>query len=296
MFNAYNDVKWAQCKSRIDFDNQLGFIHNMLKYCEEQGTQHFPKGSDLSSKVRSRSFTKEGQAIYEYGDVVEDKLAQQCHDFLCNVTLDLTKPLINDTSERPKNIVYYDAVKRSKERSKIQVRSHNPLDWEWVHYSDEIWRLAPKTLEAFYNSPIYTLISVLEDQIRQRYQFASNIYKSCWVLQLITSGNSCGAHRDDNGRRLLAFIYYLNDDWSCEDGGQLCALDTEDENDPDKHNFIYLPSLNTMIVWDMRTKKSPLHWVQETKRNRYALVGFFEADNLTEYALDDRDNWTKIRG
>ena len=70
--------------------------------------------------------------------------------------------------------------------------------------------------------------------------------------------------------RVVTTVYYLNDEWNEEDGGELIIYDEEGE-------FLkkVTPNTNTLVVF--LSDKFP-HEVLPTKRKRYSIAGWFRVD------------------
>jgi SM-20-related protein len=84
-------------------------------------------------------------------------------------------------------------------------------------------------------------------------------------------------HRDrfaDDDARILSLVFYLNDDWSSDAGGELVLYDA-DLNDPTDSRLRELrrvqPRAGTMVAF--RSEKFP-HEVLPATRDRYSLTGW----------------------
>jgi len=72
--------------------------------------------------------------------------------------------------------------------------------------------------------------------------------------------------------RVVTTVYYLNDEWNEDDGGELIVYD-EDENYLAK----VAPNSNTLVVF--MSEKFP-HEVLATNRKRYSIAGWFRVDKI----------------
>ncbi len=70
--------------------------------------------------------------------------------------------------------------------------------------------------------------------------------------------------------RVITTVYYLNEEWIEDDGGELVVYDGE-------HNFVakVKPDANTLIVF--MSEKFP-HEVLSTNKKRYSIAGWFRVD------------------
>ena len=70
--------------------------------------------------------------------------------------------------------------------------------------------------------------------------------------------------------RVVTTVYYLNDKWSAEDGGELLVYDKEG-------NFIkkVVPKANTLVVF--MSEEFP-HEVLQARKERYSIAGWYRVD------------------
>jgi SM-20-related protein len=70
--------------------------------------------------------------------------------------------------------------------------------------------------------------------------------------------------------RIVTTVYYLNDNWSDEDGGELIIYD-------ENHKFLskVIPKANTLVVF--MSEKFP-HEVKPAKKNRFSIAGWYRID------------------
>lgn len=97
-------------------------------------------------------------------------------------------------------------------------------------------------------------------------------------LALYPPGSAYQAHIDQarsapsvNGRRVISMVSYLNDDWTEEDGGELCLLDPEN---PSIIRERILPQAGRMVLFRSDTI---LHEVRAPRRERWSLTGWFRS-------------------
>jgi len=252
------------------------------------------------SNIEFEKLMFEDIMIYKGEKILGLNLAKKIRKFIQNIDEKDQKLLSDENS--PQDEIYYK-LKSSKllllntfsihERAKItrkillsnksltDTRFQNTKNgWKWEAYSSDIWRLKPKSLDAFFNSPIYTLISIIEKKLSQSFgDKLNNKTKICWVIQKLMKGAKIGQHMDIG--REYAFVYYLTpNEWEYEEyGGELVIISKKERPDI-KDKLIINPTFNSMVLWENDEKKMPLHYVntikeQNPKGERIALVGFY---------------------
>ncbi len=276
-------------RNRLDFDNQLGFIHNMV---EPKITKEFTTADEKI--VFEEDETSDGEIIKWKNDYLDSNLASRVRNFLNDVQFSKAG-LCNDTDNRPKNGIFYDAVKYKIEsgtntstnvQGKGSESTSSVDNWEWIAYNSQIWRLAPKSLDAFIHSMINELITTMEQKLKNNFPYLQIMNKACWVIQLIKPGSEVNLHRDGQRgeSRKFSFIYYLTpDDWDSDsekgEGGAL-SVGVASHKGLFYSQHVYRPLFNRIITWDMTYQHSPVHCVEKITgaRSRIALVGFFDCE------------------
>jgi hypothetical protein len=263
-------MKWEKCQLSIEVNNHLGYLY--MKFCESWDKEKIePKSLSLKQHVDLSN-------VYISYDVLNDSYARNVRKFIYNVPFDSNKEIINDQNNLPLSNVYH--TNQSLILNCFENSSIDPNDWVWEKFSYCLWRLAPKTLNAFLGSPIPNLITLLEKTIRSKEYFGNiayeNLKKGTWVIQRIQKGQNVGIHSDKAYGRVISFIYYLTpDDWKKSDGGGLCMLN------PYKKEFQRInPDFNSLIMWKSDDDNfKELHHVEtvvaDNDKPRIALVGFF---------------------
>lgn len=82
------------------------------------------------------------------------------------------------------------------------------------------------------------------------------------------------AERDE---RVLSAVFYLNDDWSADDGGALELIDNHG------HSHQVMPAANRLIIFDSNLK----HRVQIAHRQRYSIATWMRRDGLVPFVGDN---------
>lgn len=98
-----------------------------------------------------------------------------------------------------------------------------------------------------------------------------NYYESHFALY--EQGDFYEKHLDafkNSKNRVVTTVYYLNEEWSEKDGGELVIYD-------EKNNLLtkVIPSANTLVVF--LSDKFP-HEVKPAKKKRYSIAGWFRTD------------------
>jgi len=113
--------------------------------------------------------------------------------------------------------------------------------------------------------------SGLKDFLNRELFLGLSYYES--HLAIYEEGDFYETHLDafkDSKNRVVTTVYYLNDEWSETDGGELVVYD-EDENFLAK----VAPKANTLVVF--MSEKFP-HEVLAAKKRRYSIAGWFRID------------------
>ena len=79
----------------------------------------------------------------------------------------------------------------------------------------------------------------------------------------------------DQSHRIISSVFYLNPDWSDDNGGELILYE------PDSDNILSIirPHFGTMVLF--LSEELP-HEVLPTKYDRYSIAGWFHSDNITD--------------
>lgn len=259
---------WQECQLSSLVNNQMGVLHNYVTNETRQDLSHIKQ---IQPVKLIQNITLPNLFIAQ--NVMEIEFIKYVRQFINQVVFDKIKPIINDFNNLPLSNAW--SVNDFNDLNNIRSTSN---DWIWEHYSHAFWRLTPKTLNAFVNSPVFQLITVLEDSIRRIKTFdgieLSSLKKGTWVIQRMEQGDECAIHSDAGYNRIISFVYYLTpDDWDKLDGGGFCLLDVQE-----KCFKRINPTFNSLIMWKSDDPYlRHIHYVEKIKTNksRIALVGFF---------------------
>lgn len=113
----------------------------------------------------------------------------------------------------------------------------------------------------------------LQEQLNHELYLGLSYYEAHFAIY--EKGDFYEKHLDafkNSKNRVVTTVYYLNEKWSKEDGGELVVYD---END----TFLtkVLPKANTLVVF--LSEKFP-HEVLPSKKKRYSIAGWFRVDKF----------------
>ena len=131
-----------------------------------------------------------------------------------------------------------------------------------IHWLDEDGSVQSQFLE-FANG--------LKDYLNRELYLGLSYYEPHFAIY--DRGDFYETHLDafkNSKNRVVTTVYYLNEDWKKDDGGELVVYD-EDE----KFIAKIAPEENTLIVF--MSEKFP-HEVLPAKRKRYSIAGWFRVD------------------
>ncbi len=258
------------CIMSINVNNHLGYLHN--KY-----TNNWNPKKILEHEINFKTHDNLPNVCIGT-KVIPYKLAIEVRDFIHSVKFDNKVELMNDVNNKPLDSAHF--VDASTILDIYENKTDDPKEWLWEKYRENMWRLAPKSLNAFIGSPIAAFITILENNIRAIRNSSidfSKLKKGTWVIQRLEKGMEMGIHSDACGRRAVSFVYFLTtDNWTNNDGGGLCVLNTSEKK------FIRIqPTFNTLAMWAVNNDYSGLHYIEEVfatnDKPRISLVGFFDA-------------------
>jgi len=113
----------------------------------------------------------------------------------------------------------------------------------------------------------------LKEHLNRELYLGLSYYESHFAIY--DEGDFYETHLDcfkNSKNRVVTTVYYLNDDWGEDDGGELVVYD-------ENNNFLakVAPDANTLIVF--MSEKFP-HEVLAAKRKRYSIAGWFRVDKV----------------
>ncbi len=121
----------------------------------------------------------------------------------------------------------------------------------------------------FSQHPFFTFLAELRQTLNQRYYLG--LRSEEFHFARYDSGFGYKKHLDqhrNSQHRKISVVLYLNDDWTAEDGGELCLYDLE-------HVTSLLPLPGRLVIF-----RSDLVWheVLPTLKTRWSLTGWFRDD------------------
>ena len=111
----------------------------------------------------------------------------------------------------------------------------------------------------------------LQEYLNRELYLGLNYYESHFAIY--EKGDFYEKHLDafkNSKNRVVTTVFYLNDDWSEEDGGELLVYDEDD-----KFLTKVQPKSNTLVVF-MSEKFS--HEVKPANKKRHSIAGWFRVD------------------
>jgi len=114
----------------------------------------------------------------------------------------------------------------------------------------------------------------LQEYLNRSLFLGLNYYESHFALY--DKGDFYEKHLDafkNSKNRIVTTVYYLNDEWNEEDGGELILHDNLKNK-----KLKVIPNANTLVVF--MSEKFP-HEVLPAKKKRYSIAGWFRVDRAT---------------
>jgi len=166
---------------------------------------------------------------------------------------DLAKELlnfaINKTNYKQAGISIDSKLDQNKRKDKIHwLYEDNSIQSKFLEFS--------KSLQTYLNKELYLGLSYYESH-----------------FALYDNGDFYEKHLDafkNSKNRVVTTVFYLNDDWKKEDGGELIIYDKYD-----KYLTKVTPKLNTLVVF--MSEEFP-HEVLKSNKKRYSIAGWFRVD------------------
>jgi len=120
-------------------------------------------------------------------------------------------------------------------------------------------------------SEFLEFISGLKNYLNRELYLGLTYYESHFAIY--DKGDFYETHLDafkNFKNRVVTTVFYLNEEWSKDDGGELIVYDKE-------NNFLteVIPKANTLVVF--LSDKFP-HEVKPAKRKRFSIAGWFRVD------------------
>lgn len=160
-----NNSDFPKSLNTISCDNQIGQLHEVVSRL----VTNYPSPVYINFENHQIGEHK----IMTAKNVLPIKFAKEVRNFLQSICHFDPEPL-NDETNWPNDICFTRALLLSLPNcprelidrtlnyslNKLDTSNYdNPNLWEWERYSSYMWRLTPVTLDSFYHSPIYKLIT-----------------------------------------------------------------------------------------------------------------------------------------
>lgn len=167
-------------------------------------------------------------------------------------------------------LVKSTTLRAAKVGQSLQAKHHPRIRTDHIHWLDEI--NPPEPTHAFFDA-INTLKQYLNQQLYLGlHQFEAHI-------ALYSPGQYYKKHIDQfvgNQDRRISCVYYLNDHWSPEHGGELSIYNQEEQRIAH-----ILPEGNRLVCFN----STLLHEVHPTHQSRYSITGWLKSRPLDIYSF-----------
>lgn len=259
--------------NRISQLENVGFQNNLLSYVNNKFEYMIrpliPEYKNIVLTTNKSSPTAiDNFKIYFIDDFFDDHVIQQLESFIEQISPHVWAwPLMN--------LYEWKSTTTEEVLARLMTLQYGNVSLQWRREKYRKWiRFAPCSLADYIYSPLFDIINVITDRVRQfavEIGINDELYLDTCVLQEIVNGNCMGIHQDINEfdkKRRLGFIYYLRAQENC--GGELCYH-------PDQHSSpstIINIKPNQLIIMDMSV--NPWHSVNtyNGETSRISLVGF----------------------
>ena len=154
--------------------------------------------------------------------------------------------------------------KRAGISGKSDLHVDNNRRRDKIHWLDSAYKAQAEFLE---------FADGLKEHLNRELQLGLTYYESHFAIY--DEGDFYETHLDsfkNSKNRVVTTVYYLNEDWGDDDGGELVIYD-------ENSNFLAKvpPKSNTLIVF--MSEKFP-HEVLPTCKKRYSIAGWFRVDKV----------------
>ena len=176
--------------------------------------------------------------------------------------------VLNDALERETLLSLQETIQKSEGFKKAGISSSNQLHIDATKRRDKTkWLDEDGAGESMY----LEFANGLQEYLNRSLYLGLKYYEAHFAVY--EEGDFYEKHLDafrGSKNRVVTTVYYLNDEWSEKDGGELIIYD---END--KELTTVRPVANTLVVF--MSEKFP-HEVIPAKDKRYSIAGWFRVD------------------
>ncbi|WP_321777210.1 2OG-Fe(II) oxygenase [Sulfurimonas sp.] len=195
-----------------------------------------------------------------------EKLYSQITDALVNDGY----VVITNALEKELPLALFNEAKNEQDFKKAGISSLGDLHLDSDRRRDKISWLS-RSADA--QGDFLDFTSGLQEYLNRELYLGLSYYESHFAIY--EEGDFYETHLDcfkNSKNRVVTTVYYLNEDWNDNDGGELVVYDEDD-------NFLakVKPDANTLIVF--MSEKFP-HEVLPAKRKRYSIAGWFRIDKV----------------
>ncbi len=178
--------------------------------------------------------------------------------------------IITDALDKKLPVALYNEVKDEKDFKRAGISGASDLHLDSNRRRDKIHWLA-KDMGA--QSDFLVFADGLKEYLNRELYIGLSYYESHFAIY--DEGDFYETHLDcfkNSKNRVVTTVYYLNEDWGKDDGGELVVYN-------ENNNFLakVMPDANTLVVF--MSEKFP-HEVLPAKRKRYSIAGWFRVDKV----------------
>jgi len=176
--------------------------------------------------------------------------------------------IIQDALDKKLSIELLNYIKTQKNLKKAGISNSTYLHIDTTRRKDKTqWLDEDNSIQ----TQFLTFTQGLQNHLNRSLYLGLSYYEAHFALY--EKGDFYEKHLDsfqNYKNRVITTVYYLNDNWKIEDGGELIIYDKEGE---EKAKVI--PKANTLVVF--MSEEFP-HEVLSTNKERYSIAGWFRVD------------------
>ncbi|MCE2573155.1 2OG-Fe(II) oxygenase [Motilimonas eburnea] len=202
-------------------------------------------------------------------EVIAQALTQQGYCIIPDALLDypnLTQDLLLQASQMPANAFNSAGIGRKQDHIQNDFVRRDEIHWiDGQTAAEQAWLKWNQALKDYLNKRLYLGLFSYESHFAHYKPGA--FYKK-----------HVDAFRGE-ANRVLTTVFYLNPNWTTEDGGELVIY--PEQADPHSTDIIekVIPTFGTMVIF--LSEEFP-HEVLPARRDRYSIAGWFRVNNITK--------------
>lgn len=178
--------------------------------------------------------------------------------------------VISDALDKSLPSTLYDEAKNEQDFHRAGISGSGDLHLDNSRRKDKIHWL---TRDEDAQIDFLAFTDGLKEYLNRELYLGLSYYESHFAIY--DEGDFYETHLDsfkNSKNRVVTTVYYLNEEWGRDDGGELIVYD-------ENSNFLakVMPDANTLVVF--MSEKFP-HEVLPAKRKRYSIAGWFRIDKV----------------